>query len=64
MSVLNVCLSSQISIKDLDEASYILEIKLLQDHLNRMIGLSQFRYIDKILPKYHMVGSKSAVTPF
>jgi hypothetical protein len=34
---------------DLGEASCILGIKLLLDRRNRMIGLSQAAYIDKVL---------------
>ena len=35
--------------KDLGEANYILGIKLLQDRRNKMLGLSQAAYIDKII---------------
>ena len=35
-----VWLSNQFDMKDLREASYILEIKLIPDRKNRMLGLS------------------------
>ena len=37
--------------KDLGEASYILGIKLLRDRRNKVLGLTQTSYIDKILVK-------------
>ena len=50
--------------KDLGEASYILGIKLHRDRRNRMIGLSQASYIDKILERFSMVNSKKGFLPF
>ena len=35
--------------KDLGEANFILGIKLWRDHKNKMLGLSQAGYIDKVL---------------
>jgi len=48
----------------LGEASYILGIKLHRDRKNRMIGLSQAAYIDKVLVRFAMQDSKKGITPF
>jgi hypothetical protein len=50
--------------KDFREISYILGIKLSQDHINRMIDLSQTAYIDKILANFSMLNSKKLLLPF
>ena len=50
--------------KDLGEGNYILGIKLLQDHRNKMLGLSQTSYVDKILVKFAMYNSKKELLPF
>jgi hypothetical protein len=50
--------------KDLGEASYILGIKLLRDCRNKMIGLSQAAYIDKVLARFSMLDSKKGLLPF
>ena len=50
--------------KDLGEASYILGIKLHRDRCNKMLGLSQASYIDKILERFSMVNSKKGFLPF
>ena len=49
MPSVKVWLSSQFDMKDLGEANIILGIKLWQDHKNRVLGLSQAGYIDKVL---------------
>ena len=49
MSSIKVWLSSQFDMKDLGEANFILRIKLWRDRKNKMLGLSQVRYIDKVL---------------
>ena len=58
MSSVKIWLSSQFDMKDLDEANFILGIKLWRDHKNRMLGLSQARYIDKVLERFSMQNSK------
>ena len=40
--------------KDLSEASYILGIKIYKDRSKRMLGLSQFRYIDLVLKRFNI----------
>ena len=49
--------------KDLGEASYILEIKIYRDRSKRIIGLSQSAYIDKVLNRFSMQNSKRGFLP-
>nr|GFD42863.1 hypothetical protein [Tanacetum cinerariifolium] len=49
--------------KDLGDAAYILGIKIYRDRSRRLIGLSQDAYLDKILKRYRMDGSKRDVIP-
>ena len=44
--------------KNLGEAPYILGIKIYKDRLKKMLGLSQSRYIDFVLKRFNMEGSK------
>ena len=46
------------SMKDLGEAEYILGIKIYRDRSKKLIGLSQGTYIDKVLDRFKMQGSK------
>lgn len=64
LSTVKVWLAKTFDRKDLGEASYILEIKLHRDLKNRMIGLSQAAYIDKVLVWFAMQNSKKGITPF
>ena len=50
--------------KDLGEANYILGIKLWRDRKNRMLGLSQARYIDKTLARFSMQNSMKGLLFF
>ena len=49
--------------KDLSEASYILGRKIYRDRSKRMLGLSQFRYIDLVLKRFSMDGTKRDYLP-
>ena len=51
-------LSSQFSIKNLGEASYILGMKIYRDRSKRMLGLSQSMYIDTVLKRFSMENFK------
>jgi hypothetical protein len=64
LSAVRIWLSNQFDMKDLGEASYILGIKLLRDRKNRMIGLSQAAYIDKVVARFSMADSKKGLLPF
>ncbi|KAL0462806.1 UNVERIFIED_CONTAM: hypothetical protein Slati_0168200 [Sesamum latifolium] len=45
-------LSTQFSMKDMGEASYILVIKIYRDRSRRMLGLTQSSYIEKVLKRF------------
>ena len=64
MSLVKVWLSSQFDMKDLGEANFILGIKLWRDRKNKMLGLSQVGYIDKVLERFSMQNSKKGLLPF
>ncbi|GJZ00381.1 hypothetical protein Tco_0517810 [Tanacetum coccineum] len=49
--------------KDLGKAAFILGIKIYQDRSNRLIGLIQSAYMDKILKRYRMDNSKRGNIP-
>ena len=48
-------LNKNFKIKDLDEATYILGIKIYRDRAKHLIGLSQSTYLDKVLKKFKNV---------
>ena len=52
LSTVKVWLASTFDMKDLGEASDILEIKLIQDQKRKIMGLSQASYIDKLLTRF------------
>ncbi|GKF53774.1 hypothetical protein Tco_0160684, partial [Tanacetum coccineum] len=49
--------------KDLGEAAYILGIKIYRDRSQRLIGLCQSAYIEKILKRYHIESSERGSIP-
>ena len=51
------------SMKDLGEDAFILGIKIYRDKSQRLIGLSQSTYIDKILKRFNMQNSKKGYLP-
>ena len=51
-------LSKHFSMKDLGEAAYILGVKIYRDRSNKLLGLSQSTYNDKMLKKFSMDQSK------
>ncbi|GJX01273.1 retrotransposon protein, putative, ty1-copia subclass [Tanacetum coccineum] len=50
------------SMKDLEEAAYILGIKIIHDISKRLIALSQSAYLEKTLKKFRMENSKKGYT--
>ena len=56
-------LSKNFSMKDLGEAKYILGIKIYRDRTKRLLCLSQFTYIDKMLKRFSMEHSKRGYIP-
>ena len=49
--------------KDFGEAAYILGIKIYRDRSQRLLGLSQSGYIDKVLKRFSMQDSKRGFLP-
>ena len=47
-------LSKNFEMKDLDEASYMIGMKIFCDRLQGLLGLSQTAYINKVLEKFKM----------
>ena len=64
MSSIKIWLSSQFDMKDLGKAKFILGIKLWRYQKNRMLGLSQAGYIDKVLEQFSMQNSNKGLLPF
>ncbi|KAL0440508.1 UNVERIFIED_CONTAM: hypothetical protein Slati_2533800, partial [Sesamum latifolium] len=56
-------LSTQFSMKDMGEASYILGIKIYRNRSIRMLGLTQSSYIEKVLKRFKIEHSKRGVLP-
>ena len=49
--------------KYLDEASYILGMKIYRDRSKRMLGISQSTYIEIMLKRFSMLNSKRGYLP-
>ena len=64
LSIVKIWLTNHFDMKDLGEANYILGIKLSRDRQNKMLGLSQTAYIDKIIVKFEMQNSNKGLLPF
>ena len=60
---LKIQLSKSFAMKDLGPAKQILGIRIVRDRGERLIHLSQEKYIEKILQRFHMDKSKVASTP-
>ncbi|KAL0451357.1 UNVERIFIED_CONTAM: Retrovirus-related Pol polyprotein from transposon TNT 1-94 [Sesamum latifolium] len=56
-------LSTQFSMKDLGEASYILGIKIIRDRSKRMLGMTQTSYVEKVLKRFKMENPKQGFLP-
>ncbi|KAL0427445.1 UNVERIFIED_CONTAM: hypothetical protein Slati_2919300 [Sesamum latifolium] len=56
-------LSTQFSMKDMGEASYILGIKIYRDRSRRLLGLTQSSYIEKVLKRFKRKNSKRVFLP-
>ena len=56
-------LNKNFSMKDLDEAAYILGIKIYRDRSRRLIRLSQSTDLDRILKEFKMDQSKKEFLP-
>ena len=51
------------SMKDLGEAAYILGIRIYRDRSQKLLGLSQSTYIEKVLRRFNMHDSKKGFIP-
>ena len=60
---IKIWLSSQFSMKDLGEASYILGMRIYRDRSKKLLGLSQSTYIDTILKRFSMKNFKKGYLP-
>ena len=64
LSTVKVRLANTFDMKDLGEASYILEIKLFRDRKRRIKELSQATYIEKVLSRFSIDNCKKGLLPF
>jgi Reverse transcriptase (RNA-dependent DNA polymerase) len=58
-----IFLFKHFDMKDLSEASYVLDLKIHRDRNKGILGLSQQAYIDKVLKRYGMKNYKPGNTP-
>ncbi|GJR47977.1 retrotransposon protein, putative, ty1-copia subclass [Tanacetum coccineum] len=58
-----IAIATCFAMKDLGEVAYILGIKIYRDRSQRLIGLCQSSYIEKILKRFHMENSKRESIP-
>ena len=56
-------LSTHFDMKDISEASYVLDIKILRDRANGVLKLSQRAYIERILKRFNMHNCSSTKAP-
>nr|GEY93960.1 putative zinc finger, CCHC-type [Tanacetum cinerariifolium]GEZ07262.1 putative zinc finger, CCHC-type [Tanacetum cinerariifolium] len=56
-------LSRNFDMKDLGEASYVIEIEIHRDRANGIFGLSQKAYIERILNRFNMQHCSPTVAP-
>jgi hypothetical protein len=56
-------LSSNFDMKDLGEASFVLEIEIHRDRRKGVLGLSHKAYLEKVLKKFSMHASNPTPTP-
>jgi hypothetical protein len=56
-------LSSKFDMKDLGVANFILRMKIKRDHANRKLWLNQRKYVETILQRFNMHGSKPVKVP-
>ena len=49
--------------KDMGEASYVIDIKIERDISQRILGFSQETYINKVLERFHMKNCSPSIAP-
>ena len=57
-------MSSKFSKKDLGEAAFILGIRIYRDRTKRLIGLTQTKYIERVLQRFNIENSNRGLLPF
>jgi len=55
-------LSSKFEMKDMAEANYVFDVKIIRDRAKRLLGVTQETFIKKMLKRYHMQDSKQMDT--
>ncbi len=58
LTSVKIWLSNTFSMKDLGEATNILDIRMYRDRSKRMLGLSKSLYLEKLLKRFNMLNSK------
>ena len=56
-------LSQQFDMKDMGEVTYVIGIKIKRDRSQRILGLSQETYINKVLEGFHMKDCSPSIAP-
>jgi hypothetical protein len=56
-------LSSKFDMKDLDTANFIMGMEIKIDHANGKLWLNQRKYVETILKRFNMHGSKPVKVP-
>jgi ATP-binding cassette subfamily B (MDR/TAP) protein 1 len=63
IALLKKALSKSFAMKDLGPAKQILCMKISRDRSNKLLWLSQERYIEKVLERFNMQGTTSVASP-
>ena len=48
--------------KDMAEANYVFDVKIIRDRAKRLLGVTQETFIKKMLKRYHMQDNKQMDT--
>jgi hypothetical protein len=56
-------LSKNFEMKDIDEATYVIEIEIFRDRSRGILGLSQKVYIERVLERFKMENCSASVAP-
>jgi hypothetical protein len=56
-------LSSKFDMKDLSVANFIMGMEIKRDHANKKLWLNQRKYVETILQRFNMHGSKPVKVP-
>ena len=56
-------LSKNFDMKDMGDASYVIDIKIHRERSRGILGLSQETYINKVLKKFNMKNCSPSIAP-